>query len=118
MDMLDASPDSVLFVDVRPQSERDVSIIKGAITLADFEADPDTLGQGKAVVLYCTIGCRSSSQLQRWLDMGYQNMYNFRLSIIGWAHAGGEFVDPAGEAVQRVWGSAEYFPARYETVTR
>jgi len=121
MDMLDGSPDSVLLVDMRQPNEQEVSMIKGAITLDEFEVDPDGLGQGKAVVLYCTIGCRSSNELQRWLDMGYQNMYNFRLSIIGWAHAGGEFVDPVGETVQRVFAYAStgrYFPVRYEVVDR
>ena len=96
---LHAEPDSI-FVDVRGADEVARSgTVPGAVRaplpgFANF-AKPDGSGalpsadSGKAIVLVCASGMRSSVAAQQLADMGYANLHNLRGGISAWISAGG-----------------------------
>lgn len=107
---------SVVLVDAREAGEREVSWIPGAITAEEFERDPDRYAD-RTVVVYCTIGHRSSVYARRQADEG-RRVLNLRGSLLSWTHAGGPLVGPDGPTTRlhvygRDWNLA---PARYKTV--
>lgn len=91
--------DTVL-VDVREPKERAVSILPGAIDQEEFEARKEEL-RGRRIVTYCTIGYRSGLYSAKLQQEGIDS-YNLIGSVLGWAHAGQDFVDPEGNATRRV----------------
>ena len=90
--------DKVVLVDVRTDKERTVSMIPGAIPADAF--DPSTI-DGKPVVAYCTIGYRSGTWAAEQRKKGV-DARNFKGSVLAWSHAGGDFVNPAGEPTHQV----------------
>lgn len=87
----------VVLVDVRTDAERAVSIIPGAISEADFNAQRDQF-RNVPVVAYCTIGYRSG--LFAKAASGVQ-IYNLAGGVLAWASAGQEFSN-AGTTTRRV----------------
>ena len=94
----------VVLVDVRPEAERAVSILPGAIPLAVVEADLAAF-QGRVVVTYCTIGYRSGIAAASLRAQGI-DARNLRGSILAWTHAGGALEGPDGPTRQvHVYGA-------------
>ena len=89
----DAGEELVL-VDVRTPEEREVSMVKGAITAEQFEAAWESY-KDAAVVCYCTIGGRSGQHTQHLRDRGISAL-NMPGAVLAWSHAGGEFVNADG----------------------
>ena len=89
-----------VLVDVRTEAERNVSIIPGAISAAEFEHSIKT-HSGKAVVCYCTIGYRSAKYAQ---DMQYRGVAvaSFNGSLVAWCQAGQKLTTPDGRETNRV----------------
>jgi rhodanese-related sulfurtransferase len=85
----------LVVVDVREPQEQDVSMIPGAISASDFEAN---LGEyrGKTVVAYCTVGHRSGLFAQELMRSGWPSVYNLAGAILSWTHAGGDLEDAQG----------------------
>lgn len=94
-----ASATPPVVVDVRPEIERAVSMLPGAIGFEVFEAEPPE--PGRRVVVYCTIGARSGAYASTLRKQGL-DVRNFEGSILAWTHAGGALVDAAGESTKRV----------------
>jgi len=92
--------DDVVLIDAREDYEREVSIIPGAISAADFEAEADEHA-GKRVVVHCAIGYRSGLYAKELLARGF-NAYNLEGGILLWAHAGGGLVGADGEGTKLV----------------
>lgn len=90
-----AEGDAWQFVDVRTSDEQRVSMIPGAITFKQFEADPQRYRQVN-LVAYCTIGYRSGIIATKWRGKGY-NFYNLKGGVLAWANAGKLFLTPSGE---------------------
>ena len=109
--------ESVVLVDVRSEAEYAVSVIPGAITKEQFEANRDELCE-KHVVAYCTVGGRSFVYARQLRRQGI-HASNFGPSIIGWCEANGELVTLDGIATNRahVYSSAFSVPEPYEAVT-
>lgn len=95
----------VTLLDCRTPEERAVSTLRGAIApdeLRDALAKPDP----GPLVVYCTVGYRSSLEARRIAASpslapaaGVFSMPG----VLAWAHAGGELVDPAtGESTRRL----------------
>ena len=86
--------DDLVVVDVRESFEQQVSMIPGAITAKQFEANAAEY-QGKTIVPYCTIGGRSGMYSQRLQASGWA-VLNFKGSILAWTLAGGELHNSEG----------------------
>jgi rhodanese-related sulfurtransferase len=104
-------------IDVREPGERAVSVIPGAITREEFLAHPESYA-GRAAFAYCTIGYRSGVFAAAEAAKG-AGVTNIAGGLLGYLHAGGTLVDPAGRTARRVhvygrtWDLA---PREYEAV--
>ena len=76
--------DRFVIVDVRAKAETDVSVIPGAITQADFEKTAQQ-HQGKAVLVYCTVGYRSGIYAKKLRKKGW-DAWNYQGSILDWCN--------------------------------
>ena len=85
-----AATEPPVLVDVRGDEEREVSTLPGAISQAEFEADPERFA-GREVVTYCTIGYRSGRYTEELVEKGWK-AWNLRGSILSWAHDVGTLV--------------------------
>lgn len=90
----------LLLVDVRDSSEQAVSMLPGAMTVEQFEANIRKYRE-HVVVAYCTIGYRSSKFVKKHLKTGL-NIKNLRGSVLLWSHAKGGFVDSNGQKTKKV----------------
>jgi rhodanese-related sulfurtransferase len=78
---------AVVLVDVRPAVEREVSVIAGAISVDELEAQAEQLA-GRELVLYCTIGARSGAATRVMRERGF-DAYNLEGGVLAWTHVGG-----------------------------
>lgn len=79
-----------LVIDVREPEEYAVSHLPGAVR-AQGDALEDLVGEAGAdreVVLYCSVGYRSSREAERLRARGFDNVSNLEGSIFEWANAG------------------------------
>lgn len=98
-----ANGDTPLILDVREAEEYAVSHLPGALH-AQGEAVLELAQQaepGEQIVLYCSVGYRSSREAEKLLERGVRNVVNLEGSIFEWANAGHE-VRRGGEAVEAV----------------
>ena len=95
-----AAKDQVVIVDSRSAREQEVSMIPNAISIDDFKK-LERLRQGRQVVVYCTIGVRSSEFIQvlSLLDIEAKNLHG---GLLNWIHSGQELVDSQGEKTRNV----------------
>lgn len=93
------SPDCVM-IDVRPEEERSVSIIPGAIRFEEFEESPDAFA-GKQLVAYCTAGYRSGVYAQQMKAKGYE-VVNLRGGILSWCQHEQPLSDNNGQHTHKV----------------
>lgn len=81
---------SPVLLDVRDGAEFSVSHLSGARNA------PDTVGARRAVgidrsrpvVVYCSVGYRSSAMAVKLMQEGYTNVFNLEGSIFAWANEG------------------------------
>lgn len=106
-----------VLVDVRTDAERNVSIIPGAISSAEFERTINAHAR-KTVVCYCTIGYRSGKYAQVMKQRGVA-ISSFNGSIIAWCQAGHTLTTPDGHATTKVhvYGPKwNLLPPKYQAV--
>jgi len=111
------SDEELVLVDVREDDERAVSMLKGAITKDEFEADAEFY-QGKKIIVYCTIGYRSGMYVKD-LDARGVDAFNLQGSILAWVNAGQPLYDPSGKLTSRVHVYGEKWnlvPEEYEAI--
>lgn len=110
-----ARPDGearTLLIDVRQRGEYDVSHLPGAVHAAspgDIRALIREVPPERDVVLYCSVGVRSSEAVDRLMAGGRTNVYNLRGSMFQWANDGHPVMSnglPAGvvHPYNREWG--------------
>jgi rhodanese-related sulfurtransferase len=108
-----------VIVDVRAKRERDVSIIPGALSDKEFEAQQAQIEQdGRYILVYCTAGCRSAKYAQKLLKQGLK-AFNLRGGVLAWALEGRTFVTPSGEVTRQAHvysGEWNVLPPGYESV--
>ena len=112
-------PDNVLLLDVREEAEYNESHLKGALRLPpgissqDFVKEYGAAYKGKKLVVYCSVGKRSSDALLRVESFakatGVKQCYNLRGGIFRWFNEGGYVVNTQGAAASvhpfdNVWG--------------
>lgn len=105
-------------VDVRSDTEINVSIIPGAITKSEFEKNRDKY-QDQLVIPYCTIGGRSGAYAAQLVKEGLK-VKNYKGSILKWVDAGLPLVTLEGKPTNRVHTYSDRYriPAKYEQVTK
>ncbi len=88
-DRLDADREGVLLLDARSLEEYEVGHLGGAVHAGSLRAALDALSGRRptqTVVVYCSVGYRSS-QLVEWLrGRGVPDVYNLEGSIFRWAN--------------------------------
>lgn len=84
----------VVVVDVRTPEEQEASMIPGAITVEQFEANQQDY-EGKTIVSYCTMGGRSGMYTRELQTRGWRAL-NLKGAILAWTHAGGELENAQG----------------------
>ena len=95
----------VVILDARPQSEFDVSHIKGAKRIGFRKIDKSSLegvDKREPIVVYCSIGYRSEKVAEKLKKMGYKNVYNLYGSIFEWVNQGNEVVDKDEKPTEKV----------------
>ncbi len=96
LQQLQAQGKKLVLVDVRSPKEREISIIPGAISLAEFEENLERYSNSDAmIVAYCTIGYRSGKYAQKLRQQGI-NILNLEGSLLAWSHSQGELVNDVG----------------------
>ena len=110
--MVQAPSKRPLLLDVREQEEYEVSHLKDAVRAASAKEALEALEgvpTDRPVVLYCSVGYRSSEMAGFLQKRGFEKVYNLEGSIFAWANEG-KPVYRGGERVQvvhpydRVWG--------------
>ena len=91
---------NVVFLDVREPKETQVSVIPNAISKQQFETKPQAY-KDKKIIVYCTIGYRSSKYAEQWNKRGF-HMSNLRGSLLLWSHENGPLVDQTGKPTRLV----------------
>ena len=82
---------NTLLLDVRAEEEFNVSHLKHAKLATTLEVALLVLRDApkdKRIVVYCSVGYRSSELAQKLTEQGYRNVYNLEGSIFEWANQG------------------------------
>ncbi|MEL7086272.1 MAG: rhodanese-like domain-containing protein [Cyanobacteria bacterium J06597_1] len=80
-----------LILDIREPEEFQVSQIEGAMlatTLNDVLAALENTPEDRPIVVYCSVGYRSSAVAQQLQDDGFTQVFNLEGSIFAWANEG------------------------------
>jgi rhodanese-related sulfurtransferase len=105
---------SIVLVDVRSDSETKVSVIPGAITKAQFEAEPEKY-KGKTAICYCLSGGRSGKYVKQ-LKAKDVAAVDLKGSMLGWCEAHLPLTTLDGKPTKRVNVYGNKVPAEYESV--
>lgn len=76
------SDKNLLILDVRQREEYEVSHLKGAV-LAD-DVDFESLETDQPILVYCTVGFRSTELGTTLTHNGFSHIYNLDGGLIGW----------------------------------
>ena len=88
------SPNSeqVILIDARRKEEFHVSHISGAKNIPYNSKDPlkylTNIKPDNPIVVYCSVGYRSSILARKLQTLGFKEVYNLEGSIFKWAHEG------------------------------
>jgi rhodanese-related sulfurtransferase len=97
----DCREERPILLDVRAPTEFRISHLRGARLAPDLETAQGILvGVGKdcEVIVYCSVGWRSSAVAQGLTTAGYRRVYNLRGGIFAWANQGRPIYDARGIA--------------------
>jgi len=89
----------VIFVDVRKDEEKNISMLPGAISERELLLNPQKY-KNHLIIAYCTIGYRSGKLAEKLQEQGIR-MVNLRGGILAWLHDGGK-VYKDGKPANRV----------------
>ena len=89
-----------VLVDVRSAAERAVSHIPLSISIQEFESHSKKY-INKEIVFYCTIGVRSTKYALDKMKEGF-TVFNLKGGVLGWAHAGKNFMTSEGTMTKKV----------------
>lgn len=90
-ELLDSESGSVLLLDARSEAEYEVGQLRGAVRTETLAAALDALSgfdSSSTIVVYCSVGHRSSQLAERLLSRGVANVFNLEGSIFRWANEG------------------------------
>ena len=87
-ELLEADADVVL-LDARSTEEFETSHLRGAVRATNTRAAREAIkgrGEKPIVVVYCSVGYRSSRLAQRLRALGIENVFNLEGSLFKWAN--------------------------------
>lgn len=94
-----------LVLDIRTADEYAHSHLPGALRI-DPDANPSqvlgAIDRGRPVVVYCSVGYRSSAFAQRMQAAGFTRVSNLEGSIFRWVREGRPLIDSQGQSTDRV----------------
>lgn len=94
-----------LLLDVRSEAEYAVSHLAGAYRAEDLQSALDAITNvtpGTPIVVYCSVGYRSSRLADVLQQRGIAQIANLEGSLFAWANEGRPFVDRLGKPVHLV----------------
>jgi rhodanese-related sulfurtransferase len=80
-----------LIIDARDDKEFAVSHLRDAVHVHDEDSLKSVLQEidrDQAIVIYCSVGYRSSDMVEQLVKKGYTNVYNLEGSIFAWVNEG------------------------------
>ena len=80
---------NVVLLDARSPEEFEASHLRGAVRASSFRAAQEAIkrrGEKPIVVVYCSVGYRSSRLAQRLRAQGVENVFNLEGSLFKWAN--------------------------------
>ena len=89
--LLESEPASVRLLDARSEAEYEVGHLRGATRAETLSAALDALSgpaRPSTIVVYCSVGHRSSELAEQLLARGVANVFNLEGSIFRWANEG------------------------------
>ena len=89
-----------IVLDVRNPDEFETSHVQGAIRYSPEEID--RLNKAQPVLVYCTVGFRSNEAAKELRKKGFEEIYELRDGLIGWANSGLPVVDHANEVTAAI----------------
>ena len=89
--LADASRPVPILLDARSEEEFAVSHLPKA-RRAETQAIPEDLESSQPIVVYCSVGYRSSRLAERMQAVGFSSVYNLEGSIFEWVNQGHEVV--------------------------
>lgn len=78
--------EALLILDVRQREEFEVSHLKGAVLVDDI--DFESLKTDQPILLYCTVGFRSTELGTTLTNKGFSHIYNLDGGLISWKNQG------------------------------
>jgi rhodanese-related sulfurtransferase len=100
-DSLDIS--KMIILDAREREEFKVSHIENAIWIGFDEFDTnriDSISTKEKVVVYCSVGYRSSLIVKKMLDLGYSDVKNLYGGIFKWANEHRKLVNESTNTIK------------------
>jgi rhodanese-related sulfurtransferase len=90
------SANEVLLVDVRTPKEFNSGHIKNAINInflsTEFDEEIQKLDTTKTLVIYCRSGNRSNKSTSKFVQVGFDNLYDLKGGVLNWQKSGLELV--------------------------
>ena len=85
-----AGSEPPLLIDVRAPEEFAISQLPGAVNASgeELRALVEEAGEERDVVLYCSVGYRSSAEAEVLIERGFSRVFNLEGSIFAWANSG------------------------------
>lgn len=88
-DWLNSSREKPVLIDARSSEEYQVSHLKDALNWDDPDlAVENSAMKKKPIVVYCSVGYRSSALAARLQNQGFEKVYNLEGSIFEWINKG------------------------------
>jgi rhodanese-related sulfurtransferase len=115
--LADSKGGSVILVDARDKEEFQVSHIPGARHIPYNENPSNSLmnlNQDSLIVVYCSVGYRSSILAKKLQGLGFTRVYNLEGSIFKWANEERP-LEQNGNMVQKVHPYSPYWGKLLET---
>lgn len=93
---------SLMILDVRTAQEYHAGHLKGSINLdirsPSFADELDALDRGRAYLVYCRTGVRSSRAVAIMRSLGFKEIYDLAGGFVGWQREGFGVSSDAGRA--------------------
>ena len=99
-EVIAAGLEQFVMIDVRPEAERAVSVIPGALSIDEFKRNVDSLND-KTLIAYCTAGYRSGVYAKEQKSHGLM-IRNLRGGVLSWCEQEQQLLDPEGQPTYRV----------------